>query len=105
MLAMSAQTTEYIRVPVSASNSGSVVDPTTDTATMAFVAAGSTPASGDFKLATWETDTSTSTYYLRALVGPTGGVITLTSALYDIYVKIGDNPETVVQRTGAVWIY
>jgi hypothetical protein len=104
---MSAQTTEYIRVPVSATDSGAAIDPTSDTAQMAFVAAGAAPLVGDFKSATWETDTSTtpSTYYVRALVGPTGGVVTLTSNLYDIYIKIGDNPETVVQRTGAVWIF
>lgn len=107
MYSQSALSTEYIRVPVSARNNSSDVDPTTDVAQMAFVPAGESPASGDWKSASWETDTSTTpdTYYVRALVGPTGGVVTLSAALWDVFIKIGDNPETPVIRTGAVAIY
>lgn len=107
MYSQSALSTEYISVPLTATEAGAAVVPTADVVQMAFVAAGSSPATGDWKSATWETDSTTTptTYFVRCLVGPAGGVITLTEGLYDTFVKIGDNPETVVHRTGAVAIF
>lgn len=107
MYSQSALSTEYVRVPLTATESGSEVVPTADVVQMAFVSPGSDPVSGDWKAATWETDSSTSptTYVVRCLVGPSGGVVTLTEGLYDIYVRVADNPETVVRRAGAVAIF
>jgi len=99
MHSQSALTTEYVRVAIDAG-----VDPTSDTVQMAFPATGVAPITGDWKSATWETVSGV--YYARCLVGPGfGGVVTLTAgALYDVYVKVADNPETVVRNTGALAI-
>ena len=102
MHSQSALSTEYVRVAIDAGT-----DPTADTVQMAFPLAGSQPVTGDWKAATWRSSTSTDpdTYYVRCLVGPgPGGLITLNNGLYDVYVKVNDNPETVVRNTGALAI-
>lgn len=97
MHSQSSLSTEYVRVAIDAG-----VDPTADNVQMAFPVTGVAPVLGDWKSATWET--SDGTYYARCLVGPgIGGVVSLTAGgLYDVYVKIADNPETVVRNTGAL---
>ena len=107
MYMQSALSTEYIRVPVFATDGSSEIVPTSDVVEMAFVPPGTSPAELDWESATWETDTNTTpvTYYARCLVGPDGGVVTLTESLYDVFVRVGDNPETVVHRTGAIAIF
>lgn len=102
-----AVSTIYVKVPVAATESGAVVDPTSGDVTMAFTAVGAdAPAPGDsaWKAADWETDTTRDPdrYYARCLTGPDGGVITLTAASeYDVWVKIvGIAPEIVILRAG-----
>lgn len=103
MLLISSLTTEYVRVPVSATEAGVAVSPVSDTVDMAFVTAGSVPDDLDWASASWEQDASTGTLYARTLVGPDGGDVTLSSGgPYDIYVRIADNPETIVHRVGAL---
>ena len=96
---IAASSVEYVRVPVSASEAGSTVDPTADTVQMAFISGASAPASGDWKTASWETDATTTpdTYYARCLVG---SAITLTAGTYTVWVKVTDSPETPVKRAG-----
>lgn len=104
MHTQSALSTEYVRVAIGTTPA---VNPTTDVVQMAFPVTGVDPISGDWKTATWESDTSTTptTYYVRCLVGPgAGGAITLVEGLYDTYIKVNDNPETVVKNTGALAI-
>lgn len=106
MLAISAQSTEYVRVQIQATNAGAAVDPTSDGVLMAFVTEGTTPASGDFKTASWEIDTTTTptSDYARALVGA-GGVITLAAGVYDVWITVSDNPEVPVKKAGPVRVY
>jgi hypothetical protein len=97
---ISASSTEYVRVPVSAKASGSVVDPTADTVVMAFIAGTSTPGVSDWKTASWETDATTDpdTYYARCLAG---SAVTLTAGTtYMVWVKVTDSPETPIKRCG-----
>lgn len=96
---IAASSVEYVRVPVSATASGSAVDPTADTVQMAFLATAAAPASGDWKTASWETDATTTpdTYYARCLVG---SAVTLTAGTYTVWVKVTDSPETPVKRAG-----
>jgi len=103
----SAASTEYVRVGVGATANGVAIDPTADNLQMAFVPAGNTPAGGDWKAATWETDATVTppVYYARCLVGPAPGLITLTAnTIYDVFVKVTDNPEVVVRNTGGLGI-
>lgn len=98
---ISTATLEYVRAPVSATASGSAVNPTSDTVSMAFLSTASAPVSGDWKTASWETDTGTEpdTYYAQCLVG-SGGAVTLTAGTYHVWIKVADSPETPVIRAG-----
>ena len=98
-------TVEYVRVSVGAVVEGAAINPTADTVNMAVVPTGTLPDTPDWKAATWETDASTDpdTYYAKLLVGPAPGVVTLTAGrIYDVYVRVTDNPEIVVRRDGAL---
>lgn len=99
---IAATSLEYVRVPVSAEASGSTVDPTGDVVTMAFMTSTSSPASGDLKTASWETDATTTpdTYYARCLVGTGGAVVLTAGTTYHVWVKITDSPETPLKRAG-----
>lgn len=94
---------EYVYVPVSVKKSGSYINPTSDTVTMAFTAGGVDPVGGDWKSASWETDSTTTppTYSARCLVGP-GGSFTPTAGTYEVWVKVTDSPEIPVLRSGTV---
>jgi len=97
MLTISSLATVYIKASVKATIAGATVDPTSDTVTVAFLAAGSIPVSGDFAAATWETAIVNSlvSYYVRRLA------TTLAAGRYDMWVKIIRDPETVVALAGS----
>jgi hypothetical protein len=98
---VSASSLEYVRVPVAATVAGAPVNPTADVVKLAFITPGATPAAGDLKTASWDTDTTTTptTYRAQCLVGP-GGTITLTAGLYVVWVQVVDNPEIVLRPAG-----
>lgn len=102
---MSALSLEYVLIPVTDRLAGT--DPTSDTVQMAFLAQGAAPASGDWKTASWYTD-STGTipvYYARCLVGP-GGTTSPSTGTYVVWLKFTDNPEVPVLRaTGQLVVY
>ncbi len=97
---ISALSKEYVKVQVSATESGAAIDPTPDVVAMAIVTG--TPVSGDFHTATWET--AGTKYYARLLVGP-GAALTLTPGTYGVWVKVTDSPEVPVKRSGALVVY
>jgi hypothetical protein len=105
-LVISSASLEYVKARVFAKMSGAVIDPTADVVTMAFLASDADPVSGDFKAASWETDTTTDpdSYFARCLVGP-GGAATLTDGIYTVWVKIADSPEIPVKRAGQVIVH
>jgi hypothetical protein len=92
----SSQSTEFVKVDV-ARDSG--VDPTGDVVAMAFVADGVQPVPGDFKAGSWETIDGI--YKARCLIGP-AGVVQLVAGTYVVWVKITDNPEVPVKRSGYI---
>ena len=94
---------EYVRVPVEARESGSVVNPTGDLVQMAFIPdSARQPASGDWKSAVWETDGTI--YYARILVGP-GTSAVLPVGAYRVWVKITDSPEVPARPAGSLVIF
>src|SRR5690606_25511749 len=102
---VSAQSTEYIRVAVTAKEFGVRVDPTGGTVQMAFVPRSDEdagPVPGDWKAASWETDNGA--YYARCLIGPSG-VLTLNKGYYRIWVKFSAAPETPVLAVGHLYVY
>lgn len=83
---------EYIKIPARAIVDGDIVDPTSYSAHIAFILGGGRPASGDYGVATWETDaTAPITYKLKRKA------TTLRPGSYGIWVKIDTGAE-LVQR-------
>jgi len=101
-------TKEYIRVPVVAKEAGAFVNPTTEGAHLAFKTSGQ-PAGVDWKVATWETDTSVSptAYFLRAIVGGigSGAAVELAVGTYTIWAKVTTATETAVRVVGQLEIF
>lgn len=100
---ISAASLEYVRVPVAATSAGAAVNPTADVVKMAFIAPEATPAAGDLKAASWDTDPTTTppTYRAQCLVGP-GGTITLAAGLYVVWVQVTDSPEIPLRPAGTL---
>lgn len=100
---VSALSTEYIRVRVSATENGLAVNPTASIVELAFITArDQSPEEDDWVDGQWET--SGSTYYARALVGPAGEV-TLPAGYYNIWVRWSDGLEVPVKGLGTVYVY
>src|SRR6266496_3261374 len=86
-----AASLEYVKVPITATVNGSAVNPETDDVAFSFVAPGTAPSS--WTTGSWETIGTT--YNARILVGP-GGSVTLSKGLYEVFVRVTDNPESPV---------
>lgn len=67
-------------------------DPTSYTVTMAVVATGTRPVSGDFSAATWAARSVGGYKAKRTVTG-------LTAGRYDVYVKIAASPETWIDKS------
>lgn len=103
VVTISALSTEYVQVPVSATTAGVPINPTSDQVQFAFMATGN-PTSGDWHLGSWQTIAPT-TYVAQILVGPGSGGVPLTAGTtYSIWVKVTDNPETPVRQVGLLKI-
>jgi hypothetical protein len=87
---------EFIKVPVQVVANGLSYDPHLDTVVMAFPARGVDPAV--WIQSAWESD-GAGGWQARCLVGP-GGTIQLAAGTYDVWVKITDNPEVPVLKSG-----
>jgi hypothetical protein len=104
MLERSALDLRYVKLPVEAVVDGVAIDPTADVVAMAFPLPGVDPQTGDWKAGSWETIAGIRPRYnLRCLVGP-GGTIALSRGTYDIWARVTDSPEVVVQKVGAIRI-
>ena len=96
---ISALSTEYLRFKVYATVLDAPYNPTSDTVQFAF------PASGNpvtWYAGSWETIGDQ--YVARVLVGPTGGVVTLTAGTYSVFMKITDSPEVPVRNLGTLTV-
>lgn len=97
---ISTTSLEYVRLHVTASTGGQPIDPTSLTIEMAFPTPGVAPVAGDWKPATWDTDTigSTTRHLAQCLVGP-AGTVTLGAGAYDTYLRVTSLPEIPVLRS------
>jgi len=105
MITLAALSTQYIEIPVTELASGLPADPTTNPVHVAFMLGRAQPDTGDWKTGSWETSGVNGAYFARVLVGPNGGVITLTPGLYTVWLKIDASPETPIMQTGNVTVY
>jgi hypothetical protein len=93
-LVVSALSTEYVSVPVTAAGD---VDVTTLDVEMAFLPVGTPPEEDDWIEAEWETVDAQNR--VRALVGPSSDAV-LTAGTYVVWVNFDDNPEDPVKQAG-----
>lgn len=98
---VSVASLEFVRVPVSATESGVQVDPTGLTVRLGFARPGHTPTVPELVAGSWETDATTrpTTYRARALVGPGGGTV-LAAGRWVVWVQVTDSPEVPLLPAG-----
>jgi hypothetical protein len=95
--------TEFVRFGVRALENGTgEIDPTGFIVEAAFTDIDVDPVSLDWKPASWEIGGPR--YFMRALVGPNGGVITLAEGRYDAHVRIATGVELVVEKAGTLTV-
>lgn len=95
---------EYVLVPVSATIEGVTIDPTVYPVEVAVVA-GSPSSPGSWHTAEWDTDLAAApdVHMAKLLVGP-GGVVAPGPGTYDVWVRVGANPELPVMHSGVLVI-
>lgn len=96
-LRMSRQSKEYIYVPVTSAS-----DPTVLPVSIAVVAVGTEPQSGDWKTADWEPGTTKA----RLLIGPGSTFGQLAAGNYLVWVKVdGPTEDPVMKAKSTLVIY
>jgi len=111
MLTTSSQSTVYVRVVVTSElPNGTTVNPTSDTVQFAFIGpyastgtASSNPPTSTTTYCSGSWDSGTP-YTAKCLIGPNGGVTTLTTGAYQVWIKITDNPEVPVLLAGPLLV-
>lgn len=95
---MASTSTEYIRVAVSATEGGVVVNPTSNPVFFAFPDEGEAIEGQVWYTGSWET--AAGQYYARVLLGPDNSGIVLAKGTYQVWVKIDEAIEYPVHKTG-----
>jgi hypothetical protein len=86
-----AASRHYLKVPIT-----SALPVVNDDVSFAFVQPAAAPGDSDWLSGNWEAGTPP---YARCLIGP-GGTIALAHGLYDVFVRITDDPEIPVLNVG-----
>lgn len=97
---ISTASTEYVQVPVRATDNGVVVDLGSATVEMAFTR-GDAPATWYESGVDADTSSTPTTYRVQCLIGPSGEVA-LGVGLWQVWVRITDSPEIVVKQAGSL---
>jgi hypothetical protein len=94
--------TEYWKVPVSATRAGRALDLTRFPVYIAILPDHVNPAVTDWRAATWEI--SNGLTYARILVGPQGGAFNFATGIgatrYTVWVRVVETEETPILRAG-----
>lgn len=108
MYTRSVLDTEYLAYPEQVIVSGLPVNPTADVVQFAFMPnpANANPSSGDWHTGTWYTTGTggVTAYWAQILVGPGAAGIALAVGLYNVWVKITDNPQVPVRLVDTLQI-
>ena len=104
-ITISHLSTEYVIIPVNATISGQSYNPTGDTVSFAFMSNPSaSPTNTDWVAGSWDVSANSLYPYLaQCLIGP-NGVITLGVSTFVIWLRVADNPETVIIQAGMLTI-
>lgn len=101
MTTISALSTQYVKVPVSATVAGAPYNFGSDLVQLAIVPVGSTAPT--WALGSWEAVAGV--YSARLLVGPSSPYGALQPGVYTVLVRVTDNPETpVLQASGVLQV-
>jgi hypothetical protein len=101
---MSALSTEYVIVPVSARVDGVLINPTGDAVAFAFKVLGVDPGNTDWLTGSWASTSALNNFYqAQVLIGP-DGPNTLALGTWVIWLRITDNPEVPVRQVGTLTI-
>lgn len=103
---ISALSKRYVVVPIRGSDDNGVINPTSLPVAMAFLPQGSQPSGlTTWYAAAWFTVTQASLapiYKAKVLIGPGGGVVTLTVGSWDVWVKVTHVTETPVEKVDTI---
>jgi hypothetical protein len=98
MITRSVLDTEYLTYPVAFVIGGTAQNPTGDPVAFAFMPnpANTNPGVSDWHTGQWVTS-SIGTYAAQVLVGPSNSGVSLAVGLYNVWIRITDNPEVPIQ--------
>lgn len=108
---ISSESTEFIFVAVEGLDDNSIpINPTGDVVDLAVIPSSQAePESGDWKTGSWETGmdpNGVTVYRAKVLVGPNASpTFPLTAGEYSVWVRVHDNPETPVKRSGQIIVF
>jgi hypothetical protein len=99
MITRSVLDTEYLTYPVAFVIGGVAQNPTADPVAFAFMPnpINANPGSGDWHTGQWISSGS-GTYSAQTLVGPANGGTALVVGLYNVWIRITDNPEVPIEQ-------
>ena len=96
---VSVLSTDYYQTPVSASENGVAVNPTTLPVAYAFRLPGTAPVTADWKTGSWDLGLN-GTYLAQVLLGPGSGAVGLARGRYQVWLRVTDNPEVPIWPLG-----
>lgn len=106
MQSVSALSLQYIQAQVQATVHNAPYNPTSDAVQFAFSPVEGQPSM--WLAGSWDSMSAvpgTSTYVAQVLVGPGGGVTTLTAGTYMMWIKVSDVPEIPVLQVGQLTVF
>lgn len=101
MLSFSTLSVQYVPAQVTATIAGLNYNPTSDVVQMAFTSGTGQPST--WFTGTWETDQGA--YVALCLIGPGTTAGQLAAGVWNVWVKVTDNPEVPVIRAGQIQVY
>lgn len=106
---ISAQSKQYVIVEVEGQDDNGVINPTGLAVAFAFLPQDTVPTGATTWYAgSWFTVTQTGLdpiYKARVLIGPGGGVVTLTEGSWDVYVRVTHPTEVPIEKADTIYIY
>jgi hypothetical protein len=102
IITMSSLSTQYVLVPVTSLVAGQSVSPVADEVQFAFAPVGSDPSA--WTPGSWQDGTTNGLYVAQCLIGPANGGLVLAPGLYEIWVKVTDDPEVPVLQAGLLQV-
>ena len=98
MITRSVLDTRYLAYPVEFVVGGTIQNPSADPVAFAFMPSppDANPGVSDWHTGSWITTTS-GTYAAQILLGPGVGGLALAAGVYNVWIRITDNPEVPVE--------